>query len=69
MIRTSVIACTLCLGLFTAACGQSGTGGSSTKSSAAQKCEGLTGAALEQCKRDAAAAGSGTGTGPAGGTK
>lgn len=54
MIKTSLLAAALCLGFSAAAVAQTGAGSSKSQTNALQKCEGLTGAALDKCKREAA---------------
>jgi hypothetical protein len=53
MIKTSLVATALCLA-FSAAMAATPDSGSKSQTNAIKKCEGLTGAALDQCKREAA---------------
>lgn len=53
MIRTTLIAAALCLG-FSAQAAIAQTGAGKSQTDALKKCEGLTGVALDQCKREAA---------------
>lgn len=54
MIKPVLVASALCLAFATTAMAQSGMGASKSQPSAIQKCDGLTGEALEKCKREAA---------------
>ena len=58
MIKIATIAAAaLCLGFSGATIAQTSAGSEKSQSNAMQKCEGLTGAALDKCKREAAASG------------
>ena len=55
MIKTSILASAIWLGFATMAMAQSTAPGTpKSPASALQRCEGMTGTALEQCKREAA---------------
>jgi hypothetical protein len=54
MTKTSLIVAALCLGISGVSMAQTGTGSTKSQPNAMKKCEGLTGAALEKCQREAA---------------
>ena len=58
MMKPVVLACVIGLGLSTAACDRFGPGPRNTQLSSTQRCEGLSGTAFEQCRRDAGYTGS-----------
>lgn len=67
MIRASLVATALCLGLVGVA-GAAQDSGAKSQTKALQKCEGLTGDALDKCKREAAPGKSEDAASRAGGT-
>ena len=54
MIRASVVAAALCLSVTGVAGAAQTDSGAKSQTNALQKCEGLTGDALDKCKREAA---------------